>query len=211
MTNVVMEDVCSHGPSLCLRLVVAVVEIAHVDPLQLANDASSMDSFETSPCNAGNHWRSCLEGRMEELRERSDRVREEANLGVGRVLRSLEFSDRRQRKANMGQCLRTWQPKLAPAPFRTSRSLGETHLLLMLQALVLRPPFSCRCRHCQCSVQANSAPSFYLSFCPSLLVEIGKGKVAIYHSVYNASGVLVASRAVTMTPSKCRFVGGGSK
>ncbi len=58
----VNADVGRHAPSLYLCPVVDGVDISHADPLQLANDASLVGSFETSPCNAWNHWRKCLEG-----------------------------------------------------------------------------------------------------------------------------------------------------
>ena len=63
----VNADVGRHSPNLCLCPAVDEVGISHADRLQLANDASLVDSFETSPCIAWNHWRKCLEERMEDL------------------------------------------------------------------------------------------------------------------------------------------------
>ncbi|KAK5044087.1 hypothetical protein LTR13_000443 [Exophiala sideris] len=50
-----VKDVAGHhGPGLSPTL---GSNVSRADPLQLADDASLMDSVETSPCNSGSHLR----------------------------------------------------------------------------------------------------------------------------------------------------------
>lgn len=96
---VVNEGVWRHDPNLCLYLAADGVNVSHADRLQHANDASLMDSFETSPCNAENHLREDFGEKRGGVKGR-DGVqgdsREEMDLGVRRVLRSLEIQPSHQ-------------------------------------------------------------------------------------------------------------------
>lgn len=64
-------------------------DVSRADPLQLADDASLMDSVETSPCNAGSHLRRRWEGMVVGKGTEDDGFA----AGVGGFLRSLEMRE----------------------------------------------------------------------------------------------------------------------